>query len=158
MPVIKCHLGNKNWLNQWWYICFDRGLGLGWFAGQYNEVRVRLLRSGWLQFDEITLRPAPLRWINMQPGSQWNVFSPQYGFLYVPSSWMRQIETRCGEKFFNIECRRAGWGGLSVVRKTIAMWDAALLSGLPNYLPQHPHHKTYRNNRNNISPSNTPLA
>ena len=54
----------------------------------------------------------------------------------MSSFCLRQIETRCDdEKFFNIECRRVG-EELSVVRQTIAMWDAAaLLGGLTNYFP-----------------------
>ena len=55
----------------------------------------------------------------------------------MSSFCLRQIETRCDdEKFFNIECRRGGCEELSVVRQTIAMWDAAaLLGGLTNYFP-----------------------
>ena len=65
-------------------------------------------------------------------------FSRVQVFIMCPLVVGAEIETRWDEKFFNIEWRLGTWGGLWVVRKTIAMWAAALLRGSPNYLSIHP--------------------
>ena len=128
MPVIKCHLGYKNWLNK----IIWRGPKLGsisrWGLGLIqdldedpDDLQDSLTRLEWGFWEAVDCslmklsRTLHLDRINMQPGRiyGWGIFflfliSASMWLYYVSSSCMRQIETRCDEKFVNIECRRAG--------------------------------------------------
>ena len=93
-------------------------------------------KLAFLSCTNLTQVSTPL--VSIYKKKEWALLFHEFKCLSCVHSLWGEIETRWDEKFFNIEWRLGTWGGLWVVRKTIAMWAAALLSGSPNYLSIQP--------------------